>query len=170
MKVTSAIANKMLRQLEDDKAYWTDKEETGTFYTAALGEEPVIPEYDYLTVSGKIAEIDEKTARLRHSINLANATNVVKVDDEEMTVDTLLVRMAQASRRKAFLDNLRKQQEKTRTHAFAYVNKQQAPEYRYINYDLELIKSEFEKVSDRIMKMQMALDYYNQTVEFEAEV
>ena len=158
------------KELEDDKSYWLDKENTGTFYTAALGEEAVIPEYDYSEVAGKIAEIDEKVAKLRHAINLANATSLVKVDDAEMTVDTLLIKMAQASRRKAFLDNLRKQQEKTRTHNYSYVNKQSVPEYKYINYDLELVKSEFEKISDYIMKMQMALDYYNQTAEFEAEL
>ena len=170
MKITSSIANKMLRQLEDEKAFWTDKEENGTFYTVALGEEAVIPEYDYSEVSAKIAEIDEKVAKLRHAINYANATSKVKVGEEEMTVDTLLVKMAQASRRKSFLDKLRKQQEKTRMSSYSYVNKQSVPEYRYINYDLELIKSEFEKVSERIMQMQMALDYYNQTAEFEAEI
>ena len=170
MKVTSAIANKLLRQLEEDKAFYLDKENNGTFYTAALGEDPVIPEYDYAETAAKIEEIDLKVSKLRHAINSSNATNIIKVDDDELTVDTLLVRMAQLSRRKAFLDKLRKQQEKTRTDHFSYVREVKAPEYRYINYDLALVKAEFERISDLILKMQMALDYYNQTVEFEAEI
>ena len=170
MKLTSSVANKMLRQLEEDKSFYRDRENSGTFYSAALGEEPVIPEYDYAENSAAIAEIDEKVAKLRHAINLSNATNTVDVDGEIMTIDTLLIRMAQLSKRKLFLDSLRKQQEKTRTNNYSYLNKTAAPEYRYLNYDLELIKKDFEEVSDRIMKMQMALDYYNQTVEFEADI
>ena len=45
-----------------------------------------------------------------------------------------------------------------------------APEYQYINYDLELAKKEYEAVAARIMEMQLALDRYNQTVEFEVEL
>ena len=44
------------------------------------------------------------------------------------------------------------------------------PEYRYINYDLELVKNEYELVSKSIMEMQMALDKYNQTVQFEVDI
>ena len=44
------------------------------------------------------------------------------------------------------------------------------PEYKYINYDLELIKQEYERVSQSIMEMQMALDMYNQTVQFEVDI
>ncbi len=170
MKVTSSIANKMLRQLEEDKHYWLEQETTGSFYTAAIGEEPVIPDYDYSTVAEKIEEIDLKVVKLRHAINLSNAQNKVKVEDEEFTIDSLLVRMAQLSRRKEILDRMRKQSEQKRMDSYSYIKRQVAPEYRYINYDLELIKNEFEKVSEKIMKMQMALDYYNQTTEFEADI
>lgn len=44
-----------------------------------------------------------------------------------------------------------------------------APEYEYINYDLELIKAEYERVDAEISAMQIALDKYNQTFEFEVE-
>ena len=49
--ITSACANKMLRSLEDEKSYWVEKEELSSTYVAAVGEEPVIPEYDYAEVS-----------------------------------------------------------------------------------------------------------------------
>lgn len=41
---------------------------------------------------------------------------------------------------------------------------------KYINYDLDLIKREYERVSETIMEMQMALDLYNQTVLFDVEI
>ena len=44
------------------------------------------------------------------------------------------------------------------------------PEYRYINYDLDLVKKEYESVSKAIMEMQIALDRYNQTEQFEVNI
>lgn len=40
----------------------------------------------------------------------------------------------------------------------------------YINYDLELVKSDYERIDAEIAQMQIALDKYNQTFEFEVEV
>ena len=51
-KITSAYANKMLRSLEEDKAFWVNKEAASSTYVAAVNEDPVIPEYDYMTYSG----------------------------------------------------------------------------------------------------------------------
>ena len=42
-KITSAYANKMLRSLEEDKAFWVNKEAASSTYVAAVSEEPVIP-------------------------------------------------------------------------------------------------------------------------------
>lgn len=67
------------------------------------------------------------------------------------------------------LDQMRKQLPKAREE-HSYMSRNAVPEYRYINYDLELIKQEYEKVSAMIMEMQMALDKYNQTVQFEVEI
>ena len=50
MKMTSAYANKLLKSLADEKSYWEAKEATSRTYVAAVGEEPVIPEYDYLSL------------------------------------------------------------------------------------------------------------------------
>ena len=167
--MTSAYANKVLRKLNDDKEFWIRKESEGTSYVAALDEEPIIPDYDYSKVAAEIAAIDERVIKIKHAINVANATNTVKVGDEEMTIDTILIKMAQLQRRKYFLDTLRKQEPKVRINSGSYSARKTTPEYRYINYDLDLIKSEYEKVDEKIALMQMALDKYNQTVEFEVE-
>lgn len=113
-KMTSAYANKMLRSLEEDKNYWLKKESESSTYVAAVDEEPVIPDYDYATVAATIAEIDAKMAVIKHALNLANATAKVQVGDTEMSVDTILVKMAQLNRRKAVLDYMRKQLPKSR--------------------------------------------------------
>jgi hypothetical protein len=168
--MTSAFANKMLKSLEEDKAFWVNKEAASSTYVAAINEEPVVPEYDYAEVAATIAALDEKIAMIKHALNVTNATAKVPVDDTEMSIDTILIRMAQLNKRKSVLDQMRKQLPKTREEHHSYMSRNSVPEYRYINYDLELIKQEYETVSRTIMEMQMALDKYNQTVQFEVEI
>lgn len=168
-KITSAYANKMLRSLEEDKAFWVNKEAASSTYVAAVNEEPVIPEYDYVEVAEAIAEIDDKICRIKHALNVTNALAKVQVGDEEMSVDVILIRMAQLNKRKAVLDQMRKQLPKSRV-AQTYMSRNAVPEYKYINYDLELVKKEYERVSGAVMEMQMALDKYNQTVQFEVDI
>lgn len=169
-KMTSAYANKMLRKLNEDKEFWNSKERSGYLYVAALDEEPVIPDYDYCEVAKNIEEIDEKIIKIKHAINLANATNQIQVGDRKMTADMILVKMAQLNGRKQMLDSMRKQSPKQRIDSVAYAARKTSPEYQYINYDLELIKKEYERIDTEIAQMQMALDKYNQIVEFDVEI
>ena len=169
-KMTSAYANKMLKSLEEDKAFWVNKEEASSTYVVANNEEPVVPEYDYVQVANTISEIDEKIAVIKHALNVANATAKVVVGDIEMSIDTILIRMAQLNKRKNILDVMRKRLPKAREEQRSYMSRNTVPEYRYINYDLDLIKKEYEAVSKAIMEMQMALDRYNQTVQFEVNM
>ncbi len=168
--MTSAYANKMLKGLEEDKAFWINKETASSTYVAAINEEPVVPEYDYAEVTATIAALDEKIAIIKHVLNVTNATAKVQVCDSEMSIDTILIKMAQLNKRKNVLDQMRKQLPKAREEQRSYMSRNSVPEYRYINYDLELIKKEYEAVSRTIMEMQMALDKYNQTVQFEVDI
>ena len=51
-----------------------------------------------------------------------------------------------------------------------FSSRKTAPEYQYINYDLDLIKREYERIDAEISAMQLALDRYNQTVEFDVDI
>ena len=169
-KMTSAYANKMLKSLEEDKAFWENKEEASSTYVVANNEEPVVPEYDYAQVANTIATIDEKIAIIKHALNVANATASVMVGEVEMSIDTILIKMAQLNKRKAVLDTMRKRLPTAREEQRSYMSRNTVPEYRYINYDLELIKQKYESVSKAIMEMQMALDRYNQTEQFDVNM
>ena len=57
-KVTSAIANKMLRSLEEDKNYLLSLEEESRTYIRAEGEEKEAPEYHYEDIRRGVNEID----------------------------------------------------------------------------------------------------------------
>ena len=72
--------------------------------------------------------------------------------------------------RNSVLDMMRKQLPKARVEQHAYMSRNSVPEYKYINYDLKLIKKEYECVSAKIMEMQMVLDKYNQAAQFEVDI
>lgn len=169
-KMTSAYANKVLKKLNEDKEFFRKKETEGSLYVAALDEEPVIPEYDYAYVAAAIEEIDEKIVKIKHAINVTNTSSEIQVGNKVMTVDAILIKMAQLNNRKYVLDHMRKQEPKTRLNSGRYSTGKTAPEYQYINYDLELIKKEYERIDSEIATMQIALDKHNQTFEFEVEI
>ena len=162
MKMTSAYANKLLKNLADEKSYWTGKEISSRTYIAAINEEPVIPEYDYSAMSETLNEIDRKTIIIKHALNLANATAKIPIGDTEMSVDSILVRMAQLNSRKCL--------PKMREKEYSFNSRNAVPEYRYTNYDLDLVKRDYERISKEIMEMQIALDRYNQTFLFEVDI
>ena len=63
------------------------------------------------------------------------------------------IRMQTMNCRNSVLDMMRKQLPKARVEQHAYMSRNSVPEYKYINYDLELIKKEYECVSAKIMEM-----------------
>ena len=170
MKVTSAYANKMLKKLNEEKEYWINKEKESMLYTATTDEEPVIPDYDYGEVSAILEQIEKKTCRIKHAINQANLNSEIEIFGEKYTVDVLLVRMAQISKRKNALDRMRKQMPKTRVEDGYYISRKPFVEYRYVNYDLEQVKKDYDEISKVLFEMQMKLDEHNQTVEFDADI
>lgn len=118
----------------------------------------------------RIEDYFSHTGDHSYALNVTNSNEKVQVGDAEMSIDTILIKMAQLNKRKSVLDQMRKQLPKAREEQRSYMSRNTVPEYRYINYDLELIKKEYEAVSKTIMEMQMALDKYNQTVQFEVDI
>lgn len=169
-KMTSAFANKLIRQLDDEKSFHLLKERNSCTYTAAVGESPVIPEYDYVETAAKIESIDEKIQIIKHAINKANVENTISIKGKEYSVDTILIRMTQLNRRKSILDSMRNMLPKERLASYSNVGRNSNPEYRYINFNLDYIKKEYARVSEEIMEIQIALDMHNHTFEFEVAI
>ena len=168
-RMTSAYANNLIKQLTEEKSYWSSKEREGYVYMVATDETPFIPDYDYEAVSAIMEELDTKVRILKHAISFNNITNQVQVGDEVMTIDSILVKMSQLNNRKVMLDMMRKHPKKSRIDTRLF-GKNTTQEYQYVNYDLEKVKADYEKISDEIMTMQIALDRYNQTFEFEVDI
>ena len=133
-------------------------------------EEPLIPEYDYIEISNTLNELDEKICRLKHAINISNVNSEIDVFGKKYSVDVLLVKMAQVNKKKAKLDRMRKQLPKSRVEEGFYSARKSFIEYRYVNYDLEKVKKDYEEVSKLLFEMQMKLDEHNQNVLFDLEI
>lgn len=169
MKMTSASAQKIIRKLKDEKAFLESMEEKSYLFSCIEGEEKLIPEYDYKETSEKIKEIDEQVIKIKHAVNVVNSTREIKVNGKKYTVDAILVRMAQLNSRLYMLDIMRSKQPKTRLGTRYYNGNNQQPEYQYINYDLAEVKKDYETINNEIATMQLELDKFNQTYEFEVD-
>ena len=86
MNYTSAQANKLLKKLNDEYTALLDKETRSRDFRAAMGEdvESVRPVYDYAETQIRLAELEAKIRKLKHAINIFNATQTV--DGFDMTI------------------------------------------------------------------------------------
>lgn len=172
MKVTSALANKLLIQLKGEKEIYTQRELDSNTYVVSEGETPSIPEYNFLENNESIDEIDIKIMKLKHAINLTNTLSKIDVEGKTYSVDEILIRMAELNQRMKFYDELRRKLPKQRLDSRRYIsrNNSNAVEFQYANFKIEDAKSEFEKVQKEIIALQLALDKFNQTYEFDVEL
>ena len=163
-EVTSAVANKLLKTLSEEKEYLLALERDSSVYVLADGEKTAPPVYNYDEVQAKIDAIDTKVRNIKHAINVFNTTTVL--DKIDITIDEALVEMAQLTRKKEKLDMMRKRLPKTRVSNYRNSN---VIEYQYVNYDLEKVQKDYSEVCERITEIQVALDLANQTKIFVIE-
>ena len=114
MKLTSAEANKMIRALRDQHRLLLLQEENVVSFIAATTEdiEEVRPSYSYEETAARFEEIERKIRKIKHALNVFNATTVV--DGFDMTIDEMLVFLPQASDRLRKLEDMLAKPEKAR--------------------------------------------------------
>lgn len=168
MKITSAMAAKHLRKLNDQRNALLNMEEKAKNFTAAIQEdiETVRPAYDYQATQEALKALDEKIRKLKHALNCFNADYVVPETD--MTIDQILIYIPQLTARKQKLDSFRSRLPKERKASFE--RNSAIIEYEYANYDIARAEADYNATADELARIQNALDTVNATVTFEADL
>ena len=169
MTYTSAQANKLLKKLHDEHAALLDRENRSKDFRAAMGEdvESVRPAYDYADTQNRLAELEQRIRRVKHAINVFNATHVVPGFD--MTIDEMLVYIPQLTRRKNKLAAMKNRLPMERAEE-QYGRRTDLIDYSYANYDIAAVEADYEQAVDELARAQMALDAANQQETFELPV
>lgn len=167
MELTSAQANKLLKQLSDEKRVILAKEEEGAVFVAATSENiaDVRPEYDYSAVQNELREIDRKIRKIKHAINTFNTTYVIPEFD--MTIDEMLVWLPQLTEMNGKLSEFAQRLPKTRYRSPYNTN---LIEYEYANYPTEKALEDYNNAAATLSAAQVALDTANNTVVFNIEI
>ncbi len=167
MKLTSAEANKMIRALRDQHRLLLLQEENVVSFIAATTEdiEEVRPSYSYEETTAKFDEIERKIRKIKHALNVFNATTVV--DGFDMTIDEMLVFLPQTSDRLRKLENMLAKPEKARA---MNTGRTSIIEYEYLNYDLQKVQEDYDALMELKNRALTALDVVNNTVPFEVEI
>ena len=168
MKCTSAEANKLLKQLNEEKSLIIRKEKNAMTFVAATVEdaEKIRPKYSFAETSTKIDELDGKIRKVRHAINVFNTTTIVPGFD--VTVDEMLVLLPQMKER---LDKLGEMSVGPAVERLGgYDSRDNFIEYRYANYDIQEAEDEYMRLFKLRQSMQSALDFANSSIKFEINI
>lgn len=166
MKLTSAKANKLLKQMNEEYEALLEEEKNTSTFLAAMGEDPnsLKPDYSYELTKNRIIKLETEICRLKHAINIFNTTH--KPEGFDMTVDEALIYIAMLSKKTAKLAEMKNRLPKAREISDIYsVNG--IIDYRYINYDRQAVKKDYELAYEELSRLQIALDVLNNTLEFE---
>lgn len=167
MKCTSAEAGKLLKKLIDEQNSILLREISGREFLAAVGEDiqSVRPDYDFATTQSDLWTIEEKIRKVKHALNVFNSTTIVP--EFNITIDEMLVLIPQLTAKKSKLlkmkNKLSKVREQTRTNSAIL-------DYRYLNYDIDAVVAEYERVADMLSNAQNALDAVNMTKTLEITI
>lgn len=168
IKVTSDVANKLIKKLEQEKGILTDKiSKMSTFVVAVTENYDQIKaeqeaEFNLNEVISQIDEINKKIITIRHAKSVFNNSVVMK---NGLTVGDNIIRLAILEREKNIYSRLATRQKKTRNTS---TNKD--IEYTYLNYDLEDAKKKYDSVYTEISEIQEELNIVNSSSEYKFEI
>ena len=166
-QITSAMAAKYLRKLNEEHDALLQKEKKSDTYTVSVQEKPedVRPEYDYAAV--QLQELEDKIRKGKHAINQFNLTQ--DVPGFNMTIDKMLIYIPQLTARKNKLNRMRSRLPKERVQG-GMSRMSGIVEYEYSNYDIKQAEAGYAEVSDELARAQNALDAINASVAFSVEI
>ena len=166
MKMTSALANKLIKEYNDEITHLMQVEADSMAYTEVVGQEAVVPEYSFMEMGTKISDLNNKVLVLKHAVNRFNTETMLP--ELGITIDEALVRMAQLNKLKQRYQQMRNMPEKKL--ARGYMASSNATEYVCRNFKIEQVEAAYNRVSNEIKDIQLKLDLLNNTVPFEVDI
>ena len=169
MKMTSAQASKLLRQLNDELRTLQVREENSKSFLASLGEdvESVRPSYDYASMQEEQIKVEQKIRKLKHAVNVFNTNTVIP--EYGFTIDEMLVYLPQLQKRQTKLFAMKDALPKVRENV-GFGRGTNVVDYRYANYDIDRAEKDYKDLSAEIARAQLALDTVNSTAELEVDL
>ena len=164
--VTSAVANKLLKQYNEQLTKLYQDESACALYTEIEGVEPIVPEYNFGAVRAKVETLTEKIMTIKHSINEFNVKT--KLSKSGMTIDKALVFMSILTKEKARLEGMIVPVKKKLKSGFGVRNNQ--IEYDVINYDVDEVRKNYDNICKRLTDLQVELDVVNSTETFKIPI
>lgn len=162
-KMNCDAANKLVRQLQADREALLRVEAETSSYSYLAGEDPIIPEYNFISTNQKLNDLTRQIVTIKHAINVFNSTT--ELPEIGLTIDGALVKMAILNGDKTRLDRMRHARSKSRVTSMRGVS-----EYTERNYDSEDANKQYEKVCADLVMIQQAIDMANLTRTFEVDI
>lgn len=169
MKVNSAVANKMLKKITEEYEALKVKEAHSKDFLASVNENPdsIRPKYDFNKTQSELYDYEEKIRKIKHALNKFNVNTIIP--EFGINVDEMLVLIPQLTKQKAKLGAMKDRLPKMREKVVGY-GANGVIDYRYINYDIDEVQKEYQLVSEKLTKAQLALDNINTSIEFELDI
>ena len=169
MKVNSAVANKMLKKITEEYEALKVKEAHSKDFLASVNENPdsIRPKYDFSKTQAELYALEEKIRKIKHALNKFNVNTLIP--EFGINIDEMLVLIPQLTKQKAKLGAMKDRLPKMREKVVGY-GANGVIDYRYINYDIDEVQKEYQLVSEKLTKAQLALDNINTSIEFELDI
>lgn len=166
MKYSSAEANKLLKALENKKNNILRREDKASKFKVSSTEnvEDLRPEYDFAKTQEELALLNAKIRKVKHAINMFNVTHTLPGFDD-LTIDQALVYMPQLREEIRKLSEMSTSLPRERIEDF----RSNIVDYSIANYDIDEAVAMYEKASERLTSLQLALDKANTTETIEID-
>ena len=145
------------------------KEAHSKDFLASVNENPdsIRPKYDFSKTQAELYDYEEKIRKIKHALNIFNVNSIVP--EFNITIDEMLVLIPQLTKQKVKLGTMKDRLPKMREKVVGY-GANGVIDYRYINYDIDEVQKEYQLVSEKLTKAQLALDNVNTTITFELDI
>lgn len=166
MKVNSDTAHKILKNTQSEVERILGTERENRTYAHSPNEEPIRVNYSFEETQTELEALNGKIGRIKHAIGLFNQTTEIEVEGEKMTIDEALSQMKWLNSRKKDLDSMLAIPEVQRQNT--YGNK--LPDIVHRNFDAKAVQATYERISNKLIATQQAINIANLTVMFEIEL